>query len=79
MQFDSVVVGRVIRDLRKQKGITQEVLSGFAGVARTHLTMIENGSKQANFETLWRIAIALDIKPSELVAAIEKEISENNK
>ena len=79
MQFDSVVVGRVIRDLRKQKGITQEVLSGFAGVARTHLTMIENGSKQANFETLWRIAIALDIKPSELVAAIEKDISENNK
>ena len=78
MQFDSVVVGRVIRDLRKQKGITQEVLSGFAGVARTHLTMIENGSKQANFETLWRIAVALDIKPSELVAAIEKEISKNN-
>ena len=77
MQFDSVVVGRVIRDLRKQKGITQEVLSGFAGVARTHLTMIENGSKQANFETLWRIAIALDIKPSELVSAIEKEISNN--
>jgi len=78
VQFDSVVVGRVIRDLRKQKGITQEVLSGFAGVARTHLTMIENGSKQANFETLWRIAVALDIKPSELVAAIEKEISKNN-
>lgn len=77
MQFDSVVVGRVIRDLRKQKGITQEVLSGFAGVARTHLTMIENGSKQANFETLWRIALALDIKPSELVAAIENEISNN--
>jgi len=78
VQFDSIVVGRVIRDLRKQKGITQEVLSGFAGVARTHLTMIENGSKQANFETLWRVAIALDIKPSELVAAIEKEISKNN-
>jgi len=77
VQFDSVVVGRVIRDLRKQKGITQEVLSGFAGVARTHLTMIENGSKQANFETLWRIALALDIKPSELVAAIENEISNN--
>lgn len=77
MQFDSVIVGRAIRDLRNQKGITQEVLSGFAGVARTHLTMIENGSKQANFETLWRIAIALEIKPSELVAAIEKEISNN--
>ena len=61
-------------DLRKEKGISQDVLSGFAGIARTHLTMIENGTKQANFETLWKIALALDIRPSELVARIEEEI-----
>lgn len=75
MQFDTVIVGRVVKRLRTEKGMTQEVLSGFAGVARTHLTMIENGSKQANFETLWRIALALDMKPSELVAIIENETS----
>ena len=45
MQFDSDVVGQVIRKLRKEKKISQDVLSGFAGIARTHLTMIENGSK----------------------------------
>ena len=75
MQFDTVIVGRVVKRLRTEKGMTQEVLSGFAGVARTHLTMIENGRKQANFETLWRIALALDMKPSELVAIIENETS----
>lgn len=74
MQFDNFAVGKVIRDLRKEKGISQDVLSGFAGIARTHLTMIENGTKQANFETLWKIALALDIRPSELVARIEREI-----
>lgn len=74
MQFDNFAVGKVIRDLRKEKGISQDVLSGFAGIARTHLTMIENGTKQANFETLWKIALALDIRPSELVARIEEEI-----
>lgn len=74
MQFDNFAVGKVIRDLRKEKGIFQDVLSGFAGIARTHLTMIENGTKQANFETLWKIALALDIRPSELVARIEEEI-----
>ena len=74
MQFDNFAVGKVIRDLRKEKGISQDVLSGFAGIARTHLTMIENGTKQANFETLWKIALALDIRPSELVARIEVEI-----
>ena len=74
MQFDNFAVGKAIRDLRKEKGISQDVLSGFAGIARTHLTMIENGTKQANFETLWKIALALDIRPSELVARIEQEI-----
>ena len=74
MRFDNFAVGKAIRDLRKEKGISQDVLSGFAGIARTHLTMIENGTKQANFETLWKIALALDIRPSELVARIEREI-----
>ena len=74
MQFDNFAVGKAIRDLRNEKGISQDVLSGFAGIARTHLTMIENGTKQANFETLWKIALALDIRPSELVARIEEEI-----
>ena len=74
MQFDNFAVGKAIRDLRKEKGISQDVLSGFAGIAHTHLTMIENGTKQANFETLWKIALALDIRPSELVARIEEEI-----
>ena len=79
MQFEGRIVGRVIRGLRKQKNITQEVLSGLAGVARTHLTMIENGGKQANFETLWRIAVALELKPSELVAMIENETERGDK
>ena len=74
MEFDNFAVGKAIRDLRKEKGLSQDVLSGFAGIARTHLTMIENGTKQANFETLWKIALALDIRPSELVARIEEEI-----
>lgn len=78
MQFNTVIVGQVVKRLRTEKGMTQEVLSGFAGVARTHLTMIENGSKQANFETLWRIALALDMKPSELVAIIENETSRSD-
>ena len=36
-------------------------------------TMIENGTKQANFETIWRIALALDLRPSQLGEQIERE------
>lgn len=74
MQFDNKVIGQTIRRLRIQRGMTQELLSGFAGIARTHLTMIENGTKQPNFETIWRIAVALEMSPSALVAEIEKTL-----
>lgn len=77
MQFNNNAVGKTIRNLRNKKGVSQDVLSGLAGIARTHLTMIENGTKQANFETLWKIANALDIRPSKLVAMIEAEIEQN--
>ena len=65
MQFNNSAVGRTIRKLRNNKGISQDVLSGFAGIART------------NFETLWKIANALNMRPSELVALIENEIEQN--
>lgn len=74
MQFRNEAVGRTIRNLRKNRKLSQDVLSGLAGIARTHLSMIENGNKHANFETLWRIALALDLRPSELVAKIEEEV-----
>ena len=73
MQFDNQAVGTVICRYRKEKGMTQELLSGLAGIARSHLSMIESGAKQPNFETIWRIAEALEIPASELVAEIEKE------
>lgn len=64
----------MIRRIRRKRGLSQEIVSGLAGIARTHLTMIENGSKQPNLETIWRIALALNMQPSELVKQIELEI-----
>ena len=55
-----------------EKNMSQELLSGLAGIARTHLSMIETGRKQANFETIWRLALALELRPSELAAKIEQ-------
>ena len=76
-EFNNDQVGNTIRRLRKGKGLSQEVLSSFAGIARSHLSMIENGTKQANFETICKIARALDMLPHELVKAIEED-SENH-
>jgi len=36
--LDAVVVGNVIQRFREQKKQSQELVSGFAGIGRTHLT-----------------------------------------
>ena len=77
MQFDYKAVGIVIRKIRQKRGLSQEVVSGLAGIARTHLTMIEVGTKQANLETFWKIAQALNMSPSQLLHLVELEIGES--
>lgn len=79
IEFDNKAVGRVIRKIRKEKNLSQEVLSGFAGLARSHLAMIETGDKQPNFETIWRIANAVEMPVHELVKKIEDEIETTTK
>ncbi len=73
--LDSQTVGKVISDFRKQKGISQEVLSGLADIGRTHLSAIERGERKPTLETLYRISCALEIKMSTIVEEIEKRIS----
>ncbi|MCL2828703.1 MAG: helix-turn-helix domain-containing protein [Oscillospiraceae bacterium] len=77
IEFNRLAVGKVIRRLRKERNLSQEVFSGLADIARSHLAMIESGSKQPNFETIWRIANAFNISPHELVKQIELEAVNN--
>ena len=75
--LDSVVVGRVIQRFREQKKQSQELVSGFAGIGRTHLSAIERGERKPTLETFFKICEALNIRPSVVMAAIEKEIYQN--
>lgn len=78
MPYDNAIMGQVIRSLRKKHGLSQDVLSGLSGIARSHLAMIETGYKNANVETLWRIAEALNMPLSELIAIVENSIVVKN-
>ena len=71
-KLDAVLVGQAILEARQDKGFTQEILSGLADIRRTHLSAIERGERKPTLETLWRIAAALDMHPSELVRRIEQ-------
>ena len=71
MTYDHRITGRVIRDIRVHRGLTQEVLSGLAAVSRSHLAEIESGRVSAGVETLWRIAEALGMRLSQLIRLVE--------
>ena len=59
--------------------MTQETLSGLAGIDRSHLSVIESGKKNAGVETLWKIAEALEMRMSELIVLVEVEHERVNK
>jgi transcriptional regulator with XRE-family HTH domain len=75
--LDAIIIGKVIQRIREQKGISQEVLSGFADIGRTHLSMLERGLRKPTLDTLFKISNALNVKASEIVKEIEIEMMKN--
>lgn len=72
--LDPKQVGAVIAYFRKQKGISQEVLSGLADIGRSHLSAIERGERKPTLETFYKICQALDIKMSAVILKLEQEL-----
>ncbi len=71
--LDAVTVGSVIQSVRERKKMSQELVSGLAGIGRTHLSAIERGQRKPTLETFWKIAEAMGMRPSELLREIETE------
>ncbi len=71
--LDSKAVGTVIKRVREEKGLSQEVVSGLADIGRTHLSAIERGTRKPTMETFFKIANAMDIDASSLLKQIESE------
>lgn len=72
--LDAIKVGKVIAYYRQKSGMSQEVLSGFADVGRSHLSAIERGERKPTLETLYRICSALNIKMSTVIKKLEEEL-----
>lgn len=71
---EAALIGHVIRRYRKERHMSQELLSGLAGLDRTHYSKIERGLRSPTIETLFRIAGALGLPPHTIVETIEQEV-----
>ena len=65
------IVGRVLVEYRERKGLTQDVLSGLAGLDRTHYSKLERGLRSPTLDTLFKIGQALDGPPHVILKSIE--------
>ena len=64
-------IGRQVHDLRKARGMTQEELGAACGLPTSYIGSIERAKKNLTINTLERVADALDVAASELVAGRE--------
>ena len=60
-------VGVHIARLRKDRGLTQLELADRTELHRTHISQIENGQKDLNMSTLYRLAKELEVRPGSLI------------
>ncbi|MBO6881050.1 helix-turn-helix domain-containing protein [Winogradskyella sp.] len=60
-------LGLRIKELRKQKGMSQEFLADDSGLSLRTIQRIENGETNATGESLKRLSNALNVNPDELI------------
>lgn len=64
--------GCVLRDARKNAKQTQEQLALAAGIERNFVSLIERGVNQPTIRVLFKLAAALDVRPSDLIRLTEE-------
>ncbi len=66
-------LGPVLKRLREERGLTQEVLGPMAGITTGTLSKIETGSTSCAWSVVMQIIDALGVSLAELANAIEAE------
>ena len=73
MQTDILLkYGKAIRQMRQQKGISQEELADLCGLHRTYISDVELGKRNVSLENIERLAQALDANVSDVFVEIER-------
>lgn len=63
---DGTVLGKMIREARKEKGLTLEEAAKAAGIGRSTLSKIENNQTKPSFEIIRRLMQTLELQTPQL-------------
>ena len=63
--------GRVLREIRNSKRISQERLAFESGLHPTYISLLERGLRSPSLKAIVRLSTALELRPSDLLARVE--------
>ena len=66
-----VAYGQALRELRAERGVSQERLALLAGLDRTYVSGIERGERNPSLANLLKLADALGVQLSDLAVRAE--------
>jgi transcriptional regulator with XRE-family HTH domain len=67
------LVGRNVKRIRQEKGLTQEQLAELSGFSQQYLSGLEQGRRNPTIVSLYELATALGVSHMELVRSAEDE------
>lgn len=67
-----IKIGKRIKEIRKQRGFSQEAFAAEAELGRTYFGRIERGEQNMSIQNLIQIAITLQVEVSELIPSIRQ-------
>jgi transcriptional regulator with XRE-family HTH domain len=69
--------GRAIRKARRDLDLSQEALAHLAQISAKHVGEVERARKDPRLSTILRLAAALGLRGSELMALVEERVEHN--
>jgi transcriptional regulator with XRE-family HTH domain len=64
--------GEALRELREERGLSQEAAALKCMVDRAYFGKVERGEKSPTLGTIWKIADGFETQPSELLVRAER-------
>ena len=69
------LIGEAIKQVRKERNLTQEELGRLVGVKKAQISKIENSLTDARFETIMKVFKALNVKINFNIELLDQKIA----
>lgn len=67
--------GSALRRARRERDLSQDALAALAGLGAKHLSELERANKDPRLTTFLKLAAALGLSGSELMALVERQLA----